>query len=82
MSQVVPVDPEHALVIHMHQLMYNGVFHMSLAPESALTEYRDTRAGDEPARAVEAARLATQMLRSDWAPGLFEPFQHEDHGRA
>jgi len=49
MPQVVPVNFEHALVIHMHQLVHEGVFHMSLAPESTLAEYRDTRAGDEPA---------------------------------
>lgn len=82
MPQVVPVDFEHALVIHVHQLVYKGVFHMSFAPESTLAEYRDTRTGDEPTRTVEAARLTAQMLRSDWASRLLEPFQHENHDRA
>ena len=82
MSQVVPVHLEHALVIHVHQLVYEGVFHVGFAPESTLAEYRDPDAGDEPARAIVAARLATQVFRSDRAPRLFEPFQHENHGRA
>ena len=82
MPQVVPVYFEQALVIHVHQLVYECVLHMSFAPESTLAEYRDPCAGDEPTRTVVAARLTTQMLRSDRAPGLFESFQHKNHGRA
>ena len=82
MPQVVPVNFEHALVVHMYQLMHKSVFHMGFAPESTLAEYRDPCVGDEPARAIVTARLATQMLRSYRASGLFEPFQHENHGRA
>ena len=82
MPQIVPVDFEHALVVHMHQLMYESVFHVCFAPESTLAQYRDPRAGNEPARAIVAARLTTQMLRSYRAPGLFEPFQHKHYGRA
>ena len=59
MPQVVPVDFERALVVHVHQLMYESVLHMSLAPESTLAEYCDTRVGHEPPRTVVAARLTT-----------------------
>lgn len=79
MPQVVPVDLEHALIVHVHQLMYESVFHVSLIPEPTLTEYRDTGVGHEPSRAVVVARLATQVLGNDRAPGLFKPFQHEYH---
>lgn len=79
MAQIVPVDFEHALVVHMHQLVYDSVFHVGFAPESTLAEYRDPGAGDEPARAIVAARLAAQMLRSDGTSGLFEPFQHKNY---
>jgi len=48
MPQIVPIDLEHALVVHMHQLVYDGVFHVSFAPEPTLAEYRDTRARDKP----------------------------------
>ena len=68
--EVVPVDFEHALVVHVHQLVYECVFHMGLAPEPTLAEYRYTRVGYEPSRTVVAARLAAQMFRSNWAPGL------------
>ena len=68
MPQVVPVDFERALVIHMHQLVHESVFHVGFAPEPTLAEDRDPRGGNEPARAVVAARLAAQMLRSDSAP--------------
>ena len=54
---------------------------MALAPELTLAEYRDTRVGHEPTRAVVAARLTAQMLRGDGATALFESFQHENHGR-
>ena len=67
MPQIVPVDFEHALVIHMHQLVHDGMLHVSFAPESTLAEYRDTCARDEPAGAIVAARLTAQMLRSDRA---------------
>ena len=82
MPEVIPVDLERTLVVHMHQLVYEGVFHVSFAPESTLAEYCDTRAGDESTRAVVAAWLAAQMLRSDRTPRLLEPFQHESYSRA
>lgn len=72
--QVVPVDFEYALVVHVHQLMHDSVFHMRLTPEPTLAEYGDTRVGHKPPRTVVTARLTTQMLRGDRAPGLFEPF--------
>ena len=81
MPQVVPVDFERALIVHMHQLVHDRVFHVSFTPESTLAENGDTRGRDEPARAVVAARLAAQVLRSNGAPGLFEPSQHENHSR-
>jgi hypothetical protein len=82
MPEVIPVDFERALVVHVHQLVYEGVFHVSFAPESTLAEYRDTRAGNESTRAVVAARLAAQMLRSDGTPRLLETFEHESYSRA
>lgn len=37
MSQIVPVDVELAVVIHMYQLVSEGIFHVFLVPKVALT---------------------------------------------
>ena len=80
--QVVPIDFEHTLIIHVHQLVYESMFHMCLAPEPTLTEYRDAYVGHEPSRAIVAARLTAQVFRGHRTSRLLEPFQHEHNSRA
>ena len=81
MPQVAPVNLELAMVVHMNQLMDEGVFHMTLAKESALAQEDCSCLWAEPSGTRKVAWRAHDIRRGDVAAGEFEVLEHEDNCR-
>jgi hypothetical protein len=61
MLDVIPIDVEFRMIIHVNQFMYNRVLHVFLVKEPILTEH-DSIVWMEAASTLLMARLAHQMI--------------------
>lgn len=80
--QVVPINLELAMIIHMNQLMNKRVLHVLFVQKPALTEGDRSGFWHESPRACIVARRADNVVRCNVAAVLLEVLQHEHHGRA
>lgn len=81
MPQVVPVNVEFAVIIHMNKLVYERVFHVPLVEEPALAQYDCTSLWAEAAGARKVAWRAYDVLRRNVAPRESEVLEHEHNLR-
>ena len=63
MPQIIPVDLELAMIIHMHQLVYQCLFHVLFAEEMVLAQDHGPRFRTEPTGLCSLARSAYNMFR-------------------
>ena len=82
MPEIVPVDLELHMIVHMDELMHDCILHMILVQELALAEYDCASFGAESARPVNVTRRADNVIAGDIAAIQLEVFHHEDHSRA
>lgn len=61
MLDVIPIDLEFRMIVHVNQFMYNRVFHVFLVKEPILTKH-DSVVWMESASTLLMARLAHQMV--------------------
>lgn len=73
MSQVFPVNIELAVIIHMYQLVCEGIFHVLLVSEMALT--KDNRPSRMEASGTREIAWGTHDVRGRYqAPGQLQMF--------
>jgi hypothetical protein len=67
MPQICPVHLELAVIVHVHQLVHEGVLHVSPTVECSLAEYDRAEIRAEAARAGFVTRGAYDVVRRDRA---------------
>ena len=77
MPQIIPIDLEFAVIIHVNKFMHERVFHMSLAEEMTLAKHYRTCLGVEATSPHRVARSAHDILRGDIAARLLQMLYHE-----
>jgi hypothetical protein len=61
--EIIPVNFEPTLIVHMHELMHHRVLHMCLAEEISCTEYNGTPLVLKAPRARPVAGSTQNILR-------------------
>jgi hypothetical protein len=82
MAEIIPIDLEFGMVVHVYELVHHGVLHMAFAKESALAEQDCTSLRAEASRPREVAGKALYVLRRHGRTLQAEMFQHEHNSRA
>ena len=77
MPQILPIHVKLAMVIHMHELVCQGIFHVFFAPKMTLAE-DDGTCGMESARTSEVARATDNVAGWNGTTRQTEMLEHED----
>jgi hypothetical protein len=76
-SQATPIHVERRVIIQMHKLMHEGVFHMFLIEEVSLAKHNCASFGREATRTGEVAGHARHVGRVAVHPSEVEMFEHK-----
>ena len=79
--QIIPVDLELCMVVHMHELVHHSVLHVAFAHEPVLAQHDDPCRA-EPSRSGTITRCADNVVRRHIRAGQLQVVQHEDDCRA
>lgn len=84
MPQIAPIHIKLGMIIHVHELVRQRLFHLLLAPEVTRAEKDRAGFGGESARARLVAGKTEDMLRRREARAclLGDALEHEAHRRA
>jgi hypothetical protein len=70
------------MVVHVYQLVDEGMFHVLLVEEMARAKHHCSRIRTESTSTAQVARGAENVGSRDRAAGQFKMIEHEHHGRA
>lgn len=76
--QILPVDLELGMIVHVHQLMHQRILHMTLAPETILTE-QDPALWAESTGTSEVAWLTVDVVSGYVCTIRLQVLHHERH---
>jgi hypothetical protein len=81
MTEVAPVDLELGVVVHVHELVHDGVFHVAFAEETTLTEHDRACIRAKAASFRRVAGCALDVGWRDISAVQAELLEHEHNSR-
>lgn len=82
MPEIIPVNLESTLIVHMHELVHHRVLHMCLAEEISCTEYNSAPLVLKASRARQVAGSTYNILCWHVTSGDLQMLEHEHDYRA
>jgi hypothetical protein len=80
MPQIVPVNLELAMIVHVHELVCQGILHVFFVHKMALAKDNGTN-GVKTSSTNRGAGCANYVVRRDRTTGQLQVFEHKCHRR-